>query len=294
MPNLKEVRVRIDSVKSTQQITSAMKLVAASKLRRTQNAILTLRPYAQKLNQILQGISTVVEETSEDLVFTQEREPNKVLLIVLSSNRGLCGSFNSNIVKMTNKVIKEKYKQQYESGNLDLFCIGKKAWDYFRRRDYNIAEFKPEIFDNYSFEKTATVAEDLMRDFEDGKYDRIDIIYNQFKNAAVQILTHEQFLPVEPAEQAESDSFSIDYIFEPEQEKIIAELLPYALKVQLYKAILDSLASENGARMTAMQIATDNAEEMVKELQLSYNKARQAAITGELIEIVSGANALNE
>ncbi|MEA3476830.1 MAG: ATP synthase F1 subunit gamma [Bacteroidota bacterium] len=296
MPNLKEVRIRIESVKSTMQITSAMKLVAASKLRRAQQAILTLRPFAARLTHILQDISGSIDATDDDDVFTKEREIKNVLLVVISSNRGLCGAFNANVIKKANELIRNKYQQQYDQGKLHLYCIGKKVYEHYQRRNYQIVEYNPGIFNDLTFNNVAPVAEGLMQDFADGKYDRIEIIYNQFKNAGVQILADETFLPIQLAESSEDGQSPdiIDYIFEPEKEEIVRELLPKSLKVQLYKAILDSFASEHGARMTAMHKATDNAQEMLKDLRLSYNKARQASITNELIEIVSGSNALNE
>lgn len=296
MPNLKEVRIRIESVKSTMQITSAMKLVAASKLRRAQQAILTLRPFASKLTHILQDISGSIDATDDDAVFTKDREIKNVLLVLISSNRGLCGAFNANVIKKANKLIMNKYQQQYDQGKLHLYCIGKKVYEHYQRRNYQIVEYNPDIFNDLTFNNVVPIAEGLMQDFADGKYDRIEIIYNQFKNAGVQILVDETFLPVQLAESSEDGQSPdiIDYIFEPEKEEIVRELLPKSLKVQLYKAILDSFASEHGARMTAMHKATDNAQEMLKDLRLSYNKARQASITNELIEIVSGANALNE
>lgn len=296
MASLKEVRIRIDSVNSTMQITSAMKLVAASKLRRAQQAILKLRPYASKLTHIIQDISNSVELDNEDAVFTREREIKKVLLVVISSNRGLCGAFNANVIKKATQVIEEKYKQHYEQGNLHLYCIGKKVYEHFERHNYQIDVYNPQIFDDLTFNNVVPMAEGLMNDFSEGKYDRIEIIYNQFKNAAMQILQDEPFLPIQMSANGDEEQSAniVDYIFEPQKEEIVRELLPKSLKVQLYKAILDSFASEHGARMTSMHKATDNAQEMLKDLRLSYNKARQASITNELIEIVSGANALNE
>ena len=296
MPSLKEVRVRIESVRSTQQITSAMKLVAASKLRKAQQAILKLRPYAAKLTHIIQDISGSVDLDSEDAIYTRERETNNVLLVLISSNRGLCGAFNSNVIKKANHVIEEKFARQLQEGNLHLYCIGKKVYEHFKRRGYQIDNHNIEIFDDMTFDNVVPMAEKLIKDFADGKYDRIEIIYNQFRNAAVQVIQDEPFLPIQMEEGTSEDQApeGVEYIFEPEKEEIIKELLPKSLKVQLFKAILDSFASEHGARMTSMHKATENAQELLKDLRLSYNKARQAAITNELIEIVSGANALNE
>lgn len=293
MPNLKEVRIRIASVKSTQQITSAMKMVAASKLRRAQNAILQMRPYAGKLKEILQNLSASLDAGDDSSVFSEQRIPNKVLLIVVSSNRGLCGAFNANIIKAANKRISEDFTDQYKSGNLSLITIGKKVSEFYSKRDYDVVESLDDIFDKLSFENVSPIAEMLMKYFEDKKFDRIEIIYNQFKNAATQILVNEQFLPVEPVEMEEGvELANADYIFEPNKQDIVRDLIPKSLKVQFYKALLDSFASEHGARMTAMHQATDNAQELLKDLNLSYNKARQAAITNEILEIVSGAEAL--
>ncbi|MEN8224674.1 MAG: ATP synthase F1 subunit gamma [Bacteroidota bacterium] len=290
MPNLKEVRTRIESVNSTKQITSAMKLVAASKLRKAQGAILQLRPYAQKLQEFLQGLSAGLDQ-SDEAIYSETREIKKVLLVVVTSNRGLCGAFNSNVIKKADSLIQTTYKQQYDAGNLSLYCIGKKGIEHFTNHKYPVVAQDPDLFENPDYENALTIAESLMDDFAGKKYDRIDIIYNQFKNAAVQILLTEQFLPILPPED-DGSSLKVDYIFEPNKEDIIRELVPKSLKIQFFKAILDSFASEHGARMTAMHMASDNATELLKELKLSYNKARQAAITNEILEIVSGAEAL--
>jgi len=294
MANLKEVRVRIDSVNSTQQITSAMKMVSASKLRKAQNAILTMRPYAAKLTEIMQNISANLDGSVES-DYTQTRENERVLIIGVASNRGLCGPFNANVGKAIIKRIDETYSLQYKSGNVEIFTIGKKLFDFLKARKFKVDHRKDELLDHLSFNETLPVAEELMKDFVERKYDHIEIIYNQFKNAAVQILQTEEFLPVGQKEeqQPELSALKVDFIFEPSKEEIVTELIPKSLKIQFYKALLDSVASEHGARMTAMHKATDNAQEMLKELKLSYNKARQAAITNEILEIVSGAEALN-
>lgn len=292
MPSLKEVRTRIESVRSTQQITSAMKLVAASKLRRTQNAILTLRPYATKLREILQNLSDSME-SSDSGAFSKARPVQKALIIILTSNRGLCGPFNSNVIRNVRQHIATEYDELNRKGKLELFCLGKKGAEHFRKANYQIAEVNNEIFDQLSFDNSARIAESLMDQFAAGKYDRIEVVYNQFRNAAVQVLTIEQFLPVLPLEGKKKEQGPrADFIFEPEKETLLKELVPKVLKIQFYKMILDSLASEHGARMTAMHQATDNAQEILKQLRLSYNKARQATITKELLEIVSGAEAL--
>jgi F-type H+-transporting ATPase subunit gamma len=294
MANLKEVRTRIASVKSTQQITSAMKMVAASKLRRAQNAILQMRPYAAKLKEILQNLSASLDAGDDSSVYADQREPRKVLVIAVSSNRGLCGAFNANVIKATNLTIKQTYAQQFKEGNVALITVGKKVNDYFKRRKFPILEDYTPLFDNLSFENVGPVAEKVMELFRNKQFDRIEIIYNQFKNAATQKLVKEQFLPVEPVKQ-EAGAKSVsktDYIFEPSKEEIVHDLIPKSLKIQFYKALLDSFASEHGARMTAMHQATDNAKELLRDLSLAYNKARQAAITNEILEIVSGAEAL--
>lgn len=293
MPSLKEVRSRIDSVKSTQQITSAMKMVSAAKLRKAQNAILTMRPFAARLTDIMQNISAGMDESTES-VYTKQRVPERVLVIAIASNRGLCGPFNANVAKEVIVRINTVYAEQYQAGKLDVLTIGKKLNDFLKARKYAVARRKDEILDDLTFENVIPFAENLMNDFVSKKYDRIEIIYNQFKNAAVQILTREQFLPIAPKAEAQvlTKKVKADYIFQPSKEEIITELIPKSLKIQLYKALLDSVASEQGARMTAMHKATDNAQELLKNLKLSYNKARQAAITNEILEIVSGAEAL--
>jgi F-type H+-transporting ATPase subunit gamma len=293
MANLKEVRSRIESVKSTQQITSAMKMVAASKLRKAQNAILTMRPYARKLQEIMQNVSSGAENKSEN-VYAVQRVPQRILIIAISSNRGLCGPFNANIGKSVILRINEKFATQYKSGNVDIFTIGKKGNDFLRVRKFAVLRRDDHILEKLSFETVRPIAEELMTQFAAKKYDHIEIIYNQFKNAAVQILQNEQFLPIvqDQSQNKGKPQLKTDYIYEPSKEEIIQELIPKSLKIQLYKSLLDSLASEHGARMTAMNKATENAQEMLKNLKLSYNKARQAAITNEILEIVSGAEAL--
>lgn len=293
MPSLKEVRTRISSVNSTKQITSAMKMVAASKLRKAQNAILTMRPYASKLRELLQDLSASFDDLDEN-IYAEEREPEKILIISVTSNKGLCGSFNANVIKKTNQLIKKTYKTQNKNGNVYLLCIGKKTWDYFRKTRFKNLEHNIDILDNLSFENAIPLAEDLMKKFAAKEFDKIEIVYNQFKNAAVQRLITEQFLPVVSPEgkAGEKDEVEVDYIFEPNKVDIVKELIPKTLKIQFYKALLDSYASEQGARMTAMHKATDNAEELLKELKLKYNKARQASITNELLEIIAGAEAL--
>ena len=292
MPNLKEVRIRIASVKSTQQITSAMKMVSASKLRKAQNAILKMRPYAAKLKDILQNLSASLDSGDANK-FTQLRDPEKILLVVITSNRGLCGAFNSNILRASVQRLNEKYAAQLASGNVSILTVGRKATEFFIKRGYNVVSSHDSIFDSLTYENVSAIAGTVMEAFAAKQYDRVDIVYNQFKNAAVQKLTIEQFLPVEPpAQSATVSKINTDFIFLPSKEEIVTELIPKSLRIQFYKAVLDSNASEHGARMTAMHQATENAGELIKELNLAYNKARQAAITKEILEIVSGAEAL--
>lgn len=291
MANLKEVRNRITSVSSTQQITKAMKMVSAAKLKRATNAIVQLRPYANKLRDILSNLSASLEDSSSP--FIQEREPVRVLVVVVSSNRGLAGAFNANVIKTANQLIAGKYAEQLRSGNVSIVAIGKKGQDFYEKRKYNVIGNNNELYSGLTFENASVIAESIMKGFVNGDYDRVEVVYNQFKNAAMQVLVSEQLLPVPRSAQVVSVTQSkTDYILEPSQEEIVNELIPKSIKTQLYKAILDSHASEHGARMTAMDKATENAGDLLKALKLSYNQARQAAITTELTEIVSGAAAL--
>lgn len=291
MANLKEVRNRISSVNSTQQITKAMKMVSAAKLRRAQDAITLMRPYAGKLREIMENISGTLEGgVGGDL--SKIRPVNKVLIIAVNSNRGLCGAFNAGIIRAVNKLLRENYAQQTKVGNVKVLCIGKKASDFFSKTPSVYGGNRNELFNNLNFESVAAVADELMSDFKKGVYDRVELVYNQFKNAAVQYVTLEQVLPISPSAKTEVKEVN-DYIFEPGKEELVLDLMPKSIRVQLYKAVLDSNASEHGARMTAMSKATDNAGDLLKELRLSYNKARQASITNEILEIVAGAEALN-
>jgi len=294
MSNLKEIRNRISSVSSTRQITSAMKMVSAAKLRRAQDAILQMRPYADKLYDILKSISNSLENEADN-VFGQERQVNNVLIVLITSNRGLCGAFNSQAIKLAVELAKVKYAKQLARGNVYFMAFGKKGCDFLRAGQYKLVESHNEIFDNLTFENVAPVATEIMESFSRGQYDRIELVYNQFKNAAVQILTQEQYLPVKVDDEGDDFvGYGFDYIYEPNMEVMINELIPRSLKIQLYKALLDSHAAEFGARMTAMHKATDNATELIKDLRLTYNKARQASITNEILEIVGGAEALNK
>lgn len=292
MPSLKEVRNRITSVGSTMQITSAMKMVSAAKLRRAQDAIVQLRPYAEKLREILSNLSASVD-VSEGGAYAEQREPKKVLIVAITSNRGLAGAFNSNVLKLVRNLVNTTYSAQAEAGNVSYIAIGKKAGDSLSKNKSAFLSSHNDVFDGTTFDKVVSVAQRIMDGFVAGEFDRVVLVYNRFKNAAVQLTTEEQFLPVLPPENTGGKSNSTDYIFEPNKEEIVRELIPKSLKIQLYKAILDSIASEHGARMTAMNKATDNAKELLKELKLSYNKARQASITNEILEIVGGAEALN-
>ncbi|RLD39122.1 MAG: ATP synthase F1 subunit gamma [Bacteroidetes bacterium] len=291
MPSLKDVRTRIDSVNSTKQITSAMKMVAASKLRKSQNAVNNMRPYAAKLNEILQNLTASLDQDNKG-VYGQERDLKHVLLIPITSNRGLCGAFNSNIIKATQQLLNTDYADLNAAGNVDIMTIGKKATDHFSKKDFKHIGNNDELFNMLSFDNVFPLAEDLMQDYASKKYDRIILIYNHFKNAATQVITTEQLLPVASENNKTGNAIQREYLFEPSKEEIVEELIPTILKVQFYKSLLDSFAAEHGARMLAMSQATDNATELIKDLKLQYNKARQAAITGEILEIVGGAEAL--
>ncbi|HOP58742.1 MAG TPA: ATP synthase F1 subunit gamma [Bacteroidales bacterium] len=292
MANLKAIRVRISSVKSTRQITSAMKMVSAAKLRRAQDKIVQLKPYVAKLQEILTGINQNPGEDEAENIYGRISEPEKILLVVITSNRGLCGAFNSTVIKETKRLISEKYNDQFRKGNLTLLPIGKKGYDYFRKLDITLLPQQNDIFNDLTFTNVVSVAENVMAGFAAGDYDRVEIIYNQFKNAAVQYITDETFLPVEAAPSDDDNTLATDYIYEPTKAEIVKELIPKALKIQFYKAVLDSFVAEHGARMTAMHKATDNATTMIRDLTLQYNKARQASITNQILEVVSGAEAL--
>jgi F-type H+-transporting ATPase subunit gamma len=292
MPNLKAIRVRIASVKSTRQITSAMKMVAAAKLRKAQDKIVRLRPYANKLHDILVSLSQSLAESEVENIYGRTSSPEKILIVVITSNKGLCGAFNSNVTKETRRIVADNYFDQYKKGNVRFLTIGKKGFDNLRKLNFNIAGENNDLLNEVTFERTAEVAEKVMKSFVSGEYDRIEIIYNHFKNAAVQQLTREQFLPVETVPGKATATAPADYIYEPGEEEIVQELIPKSLKIQFYKALLDSFVAENGARMTAMHKATDNATTMISELTMLYNKARQASITNQILEVVSGAEAL--
>jgi F-type H+-transporting ATPase subunit gamma len=291
MANLKEIRNRITSVSSTKKITSAMKMVSAAKLRRAQEAIIQMRPYADRLHTILTNLSDSIRG-EEDNPYATERDMEKVLIVVISSNRGLCGAFNSFVIKRALQVAAEDFGKLMQQKKVDFYAIGKKGSEFLRKNKFPLVGVKNELFDELTFDNVMPVVEEIMDQFIAGEYDKVMLVYNQFKNAAVQILTTEQFLPVLIPEKTEEDNIYADYIYEPSKEYIIKELIPRSLKIQFYKALLDSHAAEQGARMTAMHMATDNATDLLRELNLNYNKARQASITNELLEIVSGAEAL--
>lgn len=297
MANLKEVRTRINSVNSTMQITSAMKMVSASKLRKSQSAITSLRPYASKLKEIMQDLSSSLLTSSESVYAKKHKdnaEDEKILIIPVASNKGLCGIFNGNIIRETIRFVNDECRIQLEKGNVDILCISKKVEEALKFKKITTIGNENSLLDNLSYDNILPFAERLMSDFSNEKYDRIIFIYNQFKNAGSQIMVHEQFLPI-VSEESNDDNHStseIEYIFQPSKEEILNSLIPKSLKLQVYKVLLDSFTSEHGARMVSMTKATDNASELLKELNRSYNKARQSTITNEIIEIVSGADAL--
>lgn len=306
MANLKEVRTRIASVNSTMQITSAMKMVSASKLRKSQNAILALRPYASKLSEIMQDLSSSLQNSNEGVfakIHKEHAEDEKVLVIPVASNKGLCGVFNASVIRETISFINENYKTQFDKGNVDVLCISKKVYETLKFKKCPNLKQNYELLDNLTYDNILPFAEQLMNDFVEERYDRIIFIYNQFKNAGSQILTKEQFLPIvnngeitpltpDGSSDAMTMQSDVEYIFQPSKAEILESLVPKSLKLQVFKILLDSFTSEHGARMVSMTKATDNATELLKELNISYNKARQTAITNQIIEIVSGANAL--
>ncbi|MEN9638836.1 MAG: hypothetical protein RLZZ262_704 [Bacteroidota bacterium] len=290
MANLKEIRIRIASVNSTMQITSAMKMVSAAKLKRAQDAITRMRPYAEKLQEILSNVSSTLD--GNEGVYSQQRDVKNVLVVAITSNRGLCGGFNNNVIKE----IRANVLNQTKGAQISVLSLGKKAFDVYKKAsNHYTGEFGESpfsIFDQLTFDNSSAVADKIMKSFAAGKFDKVILVYNKFKNAGTQVVVQEQMLPVVAQSDNKSTS-SVEYIYEPEKTKILEDLIPRSLRVQLFKALLDSNAAEHAARMTAMHKATDNAGELVKELKLNYNKARQAAITGEILEIVAGAEALN-
>jgi F-type H+-transporting ATPase subunit gamma len=292
MANLKAIKIRLTSIKSTKQITSAMKMVSAAKLRKAQDKIVRLRPYANKLHDLLVNLSQSLTDSEVENVYGRVSPPQKILLVVITSNSGLCGAFNANVIKETRRIISEKYSEQFATGNVQLLTIGRKGFDYFRRQKIKMLPERNNLLQDLNFENVKVLAEQVMNSFSSLEFDRVELIYNKFKNAAVQNLTDEVFLPVETLPEDHGKTTPTDYIYEPDMEVIIKELIPKSLKIQFYKAILNSFVAEHGARMTAMHKATDNATTMIRELTLQYNKARQAAITNQILEVVSGAEAL--
>lgn len=291
MAGLKEIRTRIASISSTRKITSAMKMVAAAKLRKSQDKIIQLRPYANKLDEILTNVQKSLEGEMDNPLI-QDRKPEKVLIVLVTSNRGLCGAFNTNAIKKALSLAKETYSEQLKNGNLSFFAIGKKGADFLTSKKYQLEEVNNDIFNNLDFENAGNIAQQLMDQFVEGKFDRIEFVYNQFKNAAVQNLLTETFLPLKLEEEEEKPSKYFDYIIEPDENYLVQNLIPKSLKIKVFKILVDSYTSEHGARMTSMHQATDNANELIREMSLHYNKARQAAITKELLDIVGGAEAL--
>jgi F-type H+-transporting ATPase subunit gamma len=291
MASLKEVRNRIVSVNSTQQITKAMKMVSAAKLRRATDAITQMRPYAKKLAEMIATVSAKTE-AGQDNVYTQVRPISKVLVIVVTSDRGLCGAFNANIGKATIALIQEKYADLHAAGQVEVLTLGKKGAEYLGRRGYKLNTDHTEIFSGLNFGKVRVVGDEILADFAAGKYDVVELIFNEFKNVATQIIRTEQLLPLQESADTATAS-NVDYIFEPSEEQIINELIPKSVKLSIFRSLLESNASEHGARMTAMDKATDNAGELIKALKLEYNRSRQAAITKEILEIVGGAEALS-
>lgn len=291
MGNLKEIRTRISSIESTQKITSSMKLVSAAKLRRAQTAIQHLRPYSQKLSEILNNLADSNTELDKMPLF-EAREPENVIVVVITSNKGLCGAFNSSIIKTTQHLIQEKYAAQNSAGHVQLICIGKKGNDQLSKH-FPVMLYNEKLLDNPDFTELSAISDNLVMRFIHHEVDKVDIVYNQFLNAATQRVTVEEYLPVPPIKSDEEQKVNNDYIIEPSAEQLLQELIPKILRTQMYKTLSDSIASEHGARMTSMTKATDNATEILRELRLKYNNARQTSITNELIEIVSGANALN-
>lgn len=292
MANLKEIRTRITSVKSTKQITSAMKMVSAAKLKKAQDAVINLRPYAGKLHQILFHINKTIDQEEEN-IYCRNEIPERILIVSVTSNKGLCGAFNANVIKQVTTLINDEYSSENKAGNVSIYSIGKKGSEFFHSKGYQLLGFNNQILDNLNFEKTVPISEDILHRYLKKEFDKVILVYNKFKNAAVQILSEVQYLPIEMPTDFKTDE-SFDYIFEPSKEYIVKELIPKSLKIQLYEALLESVAAEHGARMTAMHKATDNATGLIKELQLHYNKARQAAITNEILEIVGGAEALKK
>ncbi|WP_430814239.1 ATP synthase F1 subunit gamma [Carboxylicivirga sp. RSCT41] len=293
MPSLKDIRIRINSVKTTRQVTSAMKMVSAAKFKKAQDDISYIRPYVDRLAGIIYKLSGSLDEDFE-LEWSQVREPNKILIVPISSNRGLCGAFNANVIKEVERLCKVDFKLQNALNNVDILAIGKQAQKLLNSHGYNVVKDHNELYSHVNFENVSEIASELMEAFRSRKYDKVVLVYNEYKNAAVQIMRAEQFLPMELPSGEDAKAMVTDYIIEPDVPTFIKTVIPDALKTMFYRVMLESLASEHGARMTSMHKATDNATEMLSELQLQYNKARQGAITTEILEIVGGAEALQK
>ena len=291
MPNLKEVKTRINSVISTQQITKAMKMVAAAKLRKAQDRIIQMRPYAEKMSVLLQNVTSSLSD-GDGSIFSKNKGVDRILIIIITSDRGLCGAFNSNITKAASNRIHNEYQLQYEAGDVSVLPLGKKGLDYFRKRGYNVIDEFSDVFHDLTTENVFKIANFIMKSFQKDEFTKVELIYNEFKNVATQIIRSGSFLPVELNSEEETSVSETDYIFEPSIEFIVEDLIPKSLKIQLYRGILESNASEQGARMTAMGQATENAGELLDQLRLTYNRTRQAVITKEISEIVGGAEAL--
>ena len=291
MANLKEIRIRISSVKSTRQITSAMKMVSAAKLRRAQDNIIQMRPFSEKLSKMLLDISNNLA-LIEDNEHVLPREINRIALVVITSNKGLCGAFNANVIKRTVQQIHEEYRDLNANKLVDIITIGKKGSEFFKGKGYNVVSSHDALFDNLTYEEVVPFVKEITKQYLNGYYDKVEYIYNQFKNAAVQELTVDQLLPLKADDVENTEENNTHYIYEPSEKEIMIQLVPKVIRINFYRALLDSYASEHGARMTAMHKATDNATELIKDLTLQYNKARQASITNEILEIVSGAEAL--
>ncbi|MCH8903627.1 MAG: ATP synthase F1 subunit gamma [Bacteroidetes bacterium] len=290
---LKEIQERIKAVTDTEQITKAMKMVAAVKLRRAQEAIIEMRPYANRLKAILADVLPAAQgEVSISLA--EQRDPKNIVFLLITSSRGLCGAFNSSLIKLTNRTITEEYAEQAKNNNVRIICIGKKGYDFFKKTDFDIVSDHLDLINELSFDKSIEIVEGLIEDFTEKRTDEVRLVYSQFQNAATQVFVNEQFLPLQKLviDEGGEKSENHDYIFEPNTEQIMIDLVPYILKAQFYKALLDSHASEHGARMTAMDKATENANDLIKELRLTFNRARQEEVTSEILEIVGGANAL--
>ncbi|MEL6848979.1 MAG: ATP synthase F1 subunit gamma [Bacteroidota bacterium] len=297
MANLKEIRLRIKSVKSTQQVTKAMKMVAAAKLRRAQDRMFQLRPYSAKLQEIIGNVVAAVNVDDIPSELVKARPVKNILVVVITSNRGLAGPFNANIIKETNAFLNEKHPEEYASGRVQFICMGRKGHEFFAKRDYEVNGENRDVFTGLSFDKVNEVVDEVFDMFTSGKVDKVYLAYNEFKNVMSQIRRVEPFLPLavdalEGEEEEAESNLKADYIFEPDREQILSDLIPKSLRTQAFRAVLESNAAEQGARMVAMDTATENAEELLKSLRISYNKARQAAITTEILEISAGANAL--